>query len=67
MKNEYLRKRILKKGEKSVMDIMGLNNDYSCLTIENNIYTYYSKDLKKECVIIFSEKGRAKEVVFKEN
>lgn len=64
-----IRNNVLRKSKTTVMDYMSKNKTYQTLSISFNgddIQTYKSLDEKKKCIIVFSDKGRAKEVIFEE-
>lgn len=63
----YLEKYVLQKGINKVSDYMiGLGYKSCCVCPDKHKITYHNNPMRNDVTIIFSEKGRAKQVIFEE-
>lgn len=61
----YLEKYVLQKGINKVSDYMvGLGFKSCCVNADEHKITYHNNPMRNDITIIFSEKGRAKQVIY---
>lgn len=62
----YLEKFVLYKGANRIAEYMATLGFRSCCCSGNKV-TYYNHPIRNDVTIIFSDKGRAKQVIYKRN